>query len=196
MHDILRGVTSRLSVGVATAIVTTVVVAGGLAYAAQTENVPNGSVTTAKIVNGAVTSAKIRNATIRAVDLHPSVSSQLGVPGPAGPAGPAGPPGPAGAAARFAFVAASAGPVNLINGSGVTSVGRIGVGVYNVTFGASIANCGKIATLTDNAGGVAQTGQITAEETGANTVWVRTFNSAGAAADRALGDGFTLMVLC
>lgn len=193
MHDILRGVTSRLSIGVATAIVTTIVVAGGLAYASQTESVPNNSVTTAKIRNNAVTSAKIRNNTIRTADLHPSVRNQLGVPGPAGPAGP---PGPAGAAARFAFVAASAGPVSLIRGSGVTGVGRIGVGIYSVTFASSIAGCGKIATLTDNAGGTVQTGQIGAEETGANTVWVRTTNSAGAPADRLLGDGFTLMVLC
>ena len=196
MHNILRGVTSRLSIGVATAIVTTVIVAGGLAYASTTESVPNNSVTTAKIANGAVTSAKIRDNTIRAGDLSLSVRNQLGVPGPAGPAGPQGPPGPAGAAARFAFVSANAGGASLLNGSGVTSVGRVGVGIYNVTFAASIANCGKIATLTDNAGGTVTTGQIGAEETGANTVWVRTTNSAGTAADRPAGDGFTLMVLC
>ena len=159
---------SRLAVAVTSVIVTTVVVAGGIAVA----SVPNNSVTTAKIRNGAVTSAKIRDKTIRSVDLHPSVLP------------------------RFAHVNAGVIGSTLINGRGVSNVGRVAVGQYTVTFAASVASCGLIATLTDNATGTSSNGEISAERDNNNTVRVRTYNSAGTPEDTLSTDGFTLMLAC
>lgn len=51
---------SRLAVAITAVIVTTVVIAGGVAAA----SVPNNSVTTAKIRNNAVTTAKIKNGAV------------------------------------------------------------------------------------------------------------------------------------
>ncbi len=56
---------SRLAVAVTTAIITTVVVAGGIALA----NVPNNSVGSVKIVNESIRSEDIRNGAIKSVDI-------------------------------------------------------------------------------------------------------------------------------
>ena len=184
MNDILRGVTSRLSVGVATAIVTTVVVAGGLAYAAQTESVPNNSVTTAKIRNGAVTSAKIRNKTIQGIDIKPGAVG----------------PGQLGINVRPRWAKVDAGvSTSLIRGRGAVSASRIAAGAYRVVFASPVNNCGWTVSRNDNASGIVSAGEIGVEQESTaltSNLYVRTFNSAGVQADMSSTDGFTLVISC
>lgn len=83
MAGMIQTAASRASTIVVTAIVTTVVIAGGVAFAA----VPSNSVTSAKIVDGtiqavdlgpnSVTSAKIANNSITNVDLTAGLRGQL-----------------------------------------------------------------------------------------------------------------------
>ena len=64
---------SRLAVAITTAIITTVVVAGGIALA----SVPNNSVNSAKIVNNTIRSEDIRNGGIAYVDLGGGIRPRM-----------------------------------------------------------------------------------------------------------------------
>ncbi len=126
---------SRLAVAITSVIVTTVVVAGGIAVA----SVPNNSVNSAKIVNGTIQGIDIKNGTIQGIDI---ANGSVGVADLAPTALP-----------LFARVGNDAdnNPV-LVAGRGVTSVVKRGepVNDYLVTFNRSIANCGWTATINAN----------------------------------------------
>ncbi len=179
----MKKLVSQLAVAVAGGLVAVTLMGGGPVGAFS---VPNNSVNSAKIVNNSVqgvdirqntvTSADIRNGTIGVGDMNNAAKSRL--------------------VNLYAFVDADSGGATLLSGRGVTGVSRIGVGVYSVTFNRSVQGCGKLATLTDEGGGIAAEGEIAVEGFQLNGIWVRTFDSAGAPEDRAATDGFTLMVLC
>ena len=120
--------------------------------------------------------------------------------GPAGPAGPTGATGPAGPVnLRWAKVSANSGGATLLSGSGATGVSRANLGSFLVTFDATTNGCGWTATLNDDSTGIAAPGEIAVEinlPASPQTLRVRTFNSAGGAADPAPGRGFTVMVIC
>ena len=100
---------------------------------------------------------------------------------------------------RWVKVAGNANPTNFLRGRGIVSVGRVGVGQFDVTFDTNITLCAWFATRNDNSAGAAGPGQIAVEQAtnvDPTKLRVRTFDSAGAAADPASDDGFSLMVLC
>ncbi len=174
---------SQIGLVVAASLVTVTLMGGGPVGAF---NVPNNSVNSAKIVNNSVQGVDIRNNSVGSFDIR---NGTVGV-------------GDMNNVAKsrlvnlFAFVDADNTGATLLEDRGVTGVARINVGTYAVTFNRPITNCGKLATLTDNGGGTAPAGEIAVEETGANTVWVRTRNSAGTLTDSLGSDGFTVMILC
>ena len=90
----------------------------------------------------------------------------------------------AAALARFATVSAAGA---LGDQRGATAAARSADGVYSVDFNADVSKCARTATITGT-----DPGQVTTAATDADTVAVRTFNGAGAPADRS----FHLVVTC
>ena len=68
-------------------------------------------------------------------------------PGPQGPQGPKGDKGDPGSAAKLWAVVQGDGGIT--RKSGVNAVSRTDVGVYDVTFSQSVANCAVLATTAD-----------------------------------------------
>jgi hypothetical protein len=91
----------------------------------------------------------------------------------------------AAALARFATVTGATGALG--DQRGATASARSVAGVYSVDFNADVSKCARTATITGT-----DPGQITTAATDADTVAVRTFDGAGAAADRS----FHLVVTC
>lgn len=130
---------SRLAVAGTSVIVTTVVVAGGIAVA----SVPNNSVTSAKIVNNTIQGIDIKNGTIQSIDI---ANGSVGITDVAPVLQP-----------LFArFSGSPDGDPVLVASRGVTSiVKRGGDGDYTdylVTFNRSVAGCAWTGTL-NNSGG-------------------------------------------
>lgn len=130
---------SRLAVAITSVIVTTVVVAGGIAAA----TVPNDSVTSAKIVNGTIQSIDIKDGTIQGVDIANQTVDAADLALTMRP--------------LWARVGADAeGNPVLVAGRGVTSVEKRVVGdeqnipYYLVTFNRSVAACGWTATINNS----------------------------------------------
>ena len=171
----LRTVASRTATAVGAAVITTMVVAGGLSVAqAATESVPNNSVTSAKIVNGTIQGIDVKDGAIGPADL--SVNARP----------------------RWAKVSGGTSGA-LLRGRGVASSSRIGTGTYRVTFDAPVTRCGWTATRNDNGAGLAGAGQISIEQESpadATTLLVNTYNPAGTPTDTAADDGFTLVLSC
>ena len=91
----------------------------------------------------------------------------------------------AAALARFATVTGATGALG--DQRGATASARSATGIYSVDFNADVSKCARTATIAGT-----DPGQITTAATDADTVAVRTFNSAGAAEDRS----FHLVVTC
>jgi hypothetical protein len=91
----------------------------------------------------------------------------------------------AAALARFATVTGATGALG--DQRGATASARSAAGVYSVDFNADVSKCARTATIAGT-----DPGQITTAATDADTVAVRTFDGAGAAADRS----FHLVVTC
>ena len=91
----------------------------------------------------------------------------------------------AAALARFATVTGANGALG--DQRGATASARSAAGIYSVDFNADVSKCARTATLAGT-----DAGQITTAATDADTVAVRTFDGAGAAADRS----FHLVVTC
>ena len=90
----------------------------------------------------------------------------------------------AAALAKYANVSAAGA---LGDQRGATAAARSAAGVYSVDFNADVSKCARTATIAGT-----DSGQITTAATDADTVAVRTFDGAGAAADRS----FHLVVTC
>jgi hypothetical protein len=86
---------------------------------------------------------------------------------------------------KFAFVNGADGALG--EKRGATTSGRSATGVYSVDFSSDVSKCARTATITGTAAG-----QVATDLTDADTVAVRTFDGAGAAADRS----FHLTVTC
>ena len=99
----------------------------------------------------------------------------------------------------WAKIDADAGAAAVLHGSGVVSAASVAPGIFSVTFSNSVVGCGWVATRNDNLDGVSIAGEV-AIELGSSidptTLWVRTFDSAGAPADPSPSDGFTIQVDC
>ncbi len=161
---------SRLAVAIATMIATALVFSGGMAVAFS---VPPNSVNSAKIVNGTVRGIDIKNGTVTHHDL-------------AGYLRP-----------RWVKFDADSSGVTYLSGRGVVLVAPQGVGIYRVRFNRSVNGCGWMATRNDNAGGIAQPGEIAVERgLVATDLWVRTFTSAGVLAHPEASDGVTVQLMC
>ena len=91
----------------------------------------------------------------------------------------------AAALAKFATVTGTNGALG--DQRGATASARSAAGIYSVDFNADVSKCARTATITGT-----DPGQITTAATDADTVAVRTFDGAGAAADRS----FHLVVTC
>lgn len=178
----IRSFGTQVASATAGAVIAVVLVGGGFAFAQEAPEAGNGvaealaganTVNSAAIINGTVTGTDLANQTVGRNDLKANV------------------------VARWAKVNAGIA-TELIRGRGVESAFRSQAGVYRVAFTDSIVNCGWTATINDNANGTAAPFQITVEASkiAPTDVIVRTFNSAGAAADTAETDGFTITVDC
>jgi hypothetical protein len=86
---------------------------------------------------------------------------------------------------RFATVTGATGALG--DQRGATASARSAAGIYSVDFNADVSKCARTATIAGT-----DPGQITTAATDADTVAVRTFDGAGAAADRS----FHLVVTC
>lgn len=211
MINLVRTSTSRLGVAVVTAIVTTAVIAGGVAAAqvangsVTTAKIRNGAVTTDKIANGAVTTAKLRGGAVTSRKLadgavtsaklaNNSVTTSALAPG-------AVTFGTLAATVqsnlpRHALVSANPNGASLVSGRGVLSVTRVQTGSYRVAFITPVDTCSYTATLVDVGTGGATPGEITVERDSATEVRVRTYDSNGTPQDTANTDGFALAINC
>jgi hypothetical protein len=150
----------------------------GTGYAAVA--LPKNSVGSAEVIDG---SLKKRDLAVK------TITALKGTPGQQGPPGATGPTGPP-ATALWAVVAANG--TNSRNNHAVSSE-KAATGQYVVTFDRDVKACAFLGSL----GGTAAesvVGQIsvTRRSINANGVFVRTYDSAGTAADRS----FHLAVFC
>lgn len=83
---------------------------------------------------------------------------------------------------------------SLARSQGTTSAGRIGTGEYEVIFNQDVSNCTYLATLGVPTASATAPGEIAVSPRfqNVNGVFVATYNSAGAGADRS----FHLVVVC
>ncbi len=126
---------SKLAVAVTTAIITTVVVAGGIALA----SVPNNSVNSGKIVNNTIRTEDIRNNTIKGIDIRDGNIGYADLGGGIRP--------------RMARVVYNAGVASITaQRGGVTIVSEPFTGAVRLDFGRNMNSCAVTATA--NTGGV------------------------------------------
>ena len=168
-----RHLGSQLTVAVLGAVVAIALTGGGFAFA---QEAPEAGVGVAEALAGpdTVNSSSIVNGSVARADLKP------------------------GSLPNWAKVAGST-TGTLLAGRGVASSSHVGTGVYQVDFNRSIVGCGWSATLNDNDAGTATAGLITVERASSGDVdslFVRTFNTAGSAANTLGSEGFTVMVTC
>ena len=150
----------------------------GTGYAAAT--LPRNSVASAQVIDGSLKKRDLADKTI---------ASLRGAPGAAGATGPSGPAGTP-ATALWAVIATNG---TTSRNSHVTSSEKAATGQYVVIFDRDVKACAYVGSL----GGVAAesvVGQLSAtrRSINANGVFVRTYDSAGTAADKS----FHLAVFC
>jgi hypothetical protein len=179
-------------------IVKEAVVTGKIKKGAVTESrIADGAVTTNKIADNAVTTSKIANDAVTGDKVKESTLGQVPSALNAAQLG--------GVAAsgyqqtlRWAVVSANATGASVVRGN-ATGAGRLGAGVFFVSFPADIRNCAYVATNGDVASGVGPPGEISVEQrssTNPTDIEVRTYNSAGTQTDPTTGDGFHIAVFC
>jgi hypothetical protein len=189
---------SNLSFANVTALLALFVALGGTGYAAVT--LPRNSVGASqirahavgqsKLQTGAVTSRALHDRSIRLSDISLSARSSLrGSTGPAGPQGLAGPAGP-----TYRAAVPSGGSVQ--RGNALSAAHQGGTNEYRVSFATDVSACVATATLAAvPSGSVAdqpQPGRVTVTQDQPTSVLVRTFDSAGAAAEQP----FNLILAC
>jgi hypothetical protein len=180
----LRRISSSPSTATTLSIIALFVALGGTGYAAAT--LPRNSVGSGQVIDGSLKKRDLADMTVTAL------RGSRGVPGAAGPAGATGPSGPAGlpATALWAVIATTGA---MSRSSHVTSSEKVAAGQYVVIFDRDVKACAFVGSL----GGTAAesvVGQISAtrRSINANGVFVRTYDSAGTAADKS----FHLAVFC
>ncbi len=171
----------RPSAATAISVIALFVALGGTGYAAAT--LPRNSVASGQVIDGSLKKRDLAGKTIAALK---GASGTAGAAGPAGPSGATGPP----ATALWAVVAANGSKAR---DGHVTSSEKLATGQYVVVFDRDVKSCAFVGSL----GGTAAesvTGQISAtrRSINANGVFVKTYDSAGTAADKS----FHLAVFC
>lgn len=162
----------------------------GTGVAAVEVLVPKDSVGTAQIRNSAVISSKVKDHSLSANDFAKGQipAGPTGATGPAGAVGPAGPIGPG--ISTWAIVKANG---TLDKASGVTTVTRKSVGVYDVAFAIDVTNCSLVAGAgTDTAGTTTRGAIANFNRTKTPTIVEVTTSTGTTAADRA----FSLAAIC
>jgi hypothetical protein len=163
--------------------------------AIATDNIKDGAITRDKIRNGAIGSGKVRDGTLREDDfnedeLPEGEPGRDGLDGRDGFDGRDGPAGPPANPEYWAFANADGTGVRGTAVSVTKSAPPADPGTYVVNFaGDRRASCGFIASLDGAAPGFVAVGAGTTE---AEDAIVRTYDNAGAAADR----GFHLTARC
>ena len=159
---------------------------GGTSFAATNALGPKNSVGTAQVVNGSLQKVDLSKAAATAL------KGNAGTPGAAGAAGATGAIGPAGPAATTLWAVINADGTKS-RGSRVTASSVTFPGGYSVQFDTNVAGCAYVASVGSPTTG-ADVGEATvAQRLGdANAVFVRTGDSAGAAAAKP----FYLAVFC
>jgi hypothetical protein len=173
--------THRPSAATTISVIALFVALGGTGYAAVT--LPRNSVGSAQVIDSSLKKRDLADKTISALK---GVSGTPGAAGPTGPSGATGPP----AAALWAVIAANG---TTARGSHVTSSEKLAPGQFVVIFDRDVKACAYAGSL----GGTASesvVGQlsVTRRSINANGVFVRTYDSAGTAADKS----FHLAVFC
>jgi hypothetical protein len=153
----------------------------GTGYAAAT--LPRNSVGSAQVIDGSLKRRDLADKTLATLK---GAQGPAGATGAAGPSGPAGPP----ATALWAVIATNG---SASRSGHLTSSEKVAVGQYVVIFDRDVKACAYVASL----GGVAAesaVGQISATRRSINAsgVFVKTYDSAGVAADKS----FHLAVFC
>jgi hypothetical protein len=162
----------------------------GTGVAAVEVLVPKDSVGTAQIRNSAVISSKVKDHSLNAKDFAKGQipAGPAGATGPTGAVGPAGPIGPG--ISTWAIVKANG---TLDKASGVTTVTRKSVGVYDVAFAIDVTNCSLVAGAgTDTAGTTTRGAIANFNRTKTPTIVEVTTSTGTTAADRA----FSLAAIC
>ena len=188
----VRRLRGRLSYANVTATLALFVALGGTSYAAITlprnsvgsKQIRANAVGTAELKRGAVKSRDIRQRTIGVGDI--STAARTSLRGATGPAGPQGPAGPSGVTYRAAIPAG--GTVARGNATGAAHQG--GTNEYLVSFPQNVDACVATATLA-TVGSEPDAGRINVRHQAGN-VLVRTFDAAGASAERP----FQIIVAC
>lgn len=172
--------------------------AGRLAKnAVTTDRLRNNAVATPKIRNNAVTGAKVNEATLGQVPSAVKADA-------AGNATRLGGHEPDDflASDRLLWALVDENGA-LVDGSGASAAAKLGTGEYRVAFERSVEGCASEGAATDVDGGDAPAeaaarivGTDNRDQSNPSTVDVATTDPAGAKADPAAGDGFTLTVHC
>lgn len=163
---------SRLAVAITTAIITTVVVAGGIALA----SVPNNSVGSTKIINESIRSEDIRNGAVKSADIGDGAVTPVDVSPALKPY-----------MARVSYPGAS--PQIDAQRGGLSIVNEPFSGAVRIAFPRDMDTCAVVAT--SNTGGV--DASVRRSTTGAdNEVVVVSFDDTGANVE----EGFDLIAQC
>jgi hypothetical protein len=194
----LNALAGRLTYANVVATLALFVALGGASYAAikipknsvGTKHIKKGAITTDKIRNGAIGSGKIKNGSLTEDDfdeLPEGEPGRDGLDGLDGVDGRDGPPGPPANPEYWAFANADGSGVR---GTAIAVTKKPDPGTYAVNFaGDRRTSCGLIASLDGTAPGLVA---AAAGENENEDVIVRTFNQAGAPADR----GFHVTARC
>lgn len=178
---------------VASTLCLVLLVGGGTAYAAS-EMLPKNSVGTKQIMKEAVTPAKLSKAS------KTTLTGPTGATGATGPQGPAGPEGDAGLKGEEGEKGDTGAPaislwaqVGSSGSLGPRQRGAIGAvkgapGQYEVVFDQDISKCAYLGGMSSSNGEI----EVELRSTNHDAVYVETYSSAGAAADK----DFTVAVLC
>jgi hypothetical protein len=180
----------RPSPALVVACVALFVALAGTGVAAVVVLVPKDSVGTAQIRNSAVISSKVKDHSLNAKDFAKGQipAGPAGATGAAGAVGPAGPIGPG--ISTWAIVKSNG---TLDKASGVTTVTRKSVGVYDVAFAIDVTNCSLVASAgTDTAGTTTRGSIANFNRTKTPTIVEVTTSTGTTAADRA----FSLAAIC
>jgi hypothetical protein len=180
----------RPSPALVVACVALFVALAGTGVAAVEVLVPKDSVGTAQIRNSAVISSKVKDHSLNAKDFAKGQipAGPAGATGAAGAVGPAGPVGPG--ISTWAIVKSNG---TLDKASGVTTVTRKSVGVYDVAFAIDVTNCSLVTSAgTDTAGTTTRGSIANFNRTKTPTIVEVTTSTGTTAADRA----FSLAAIC
>lgn len=173
---------------------------GGSSYAAISitgKHVRDGSLSGRDVRNASLTSGDVRDQSLLAQDFKQGQlpagpkgdKGDPGAPGQIGPKGDKGEPGPAGPGARWAEITTNGPDATIVAQSGGFSITNETTGQFTLDTGASTQGKAVLASLRPGTSGNGATVQV--QKSGANGVFVETYNSVGTV----VSEDFTVVVL-